>query len=497
MKRIAIFLLLLIPSLAYATNEVEITVSGSGVDKETAIKTALRSALEQTYGAFVSTNTKIQNDKLMSDEIVSLSRGNIQKYKILSESQMQNGHWYVLLQATVNINQLAKYVKGNSASVKVDMEAFHAKVLLEEMNAEAERQIIDHLITELESIEDMWSYRLSDVEPGVYGDDYTFRGTVRVYMNDNTWAAMKLLKDVLSTLNVTSENKIYGWSYYTYAGPPEEILSVTFRGLSNDYIHFFHVTLRNKYKNKLLNAYNNRNYYIDYDYYDGGVLYDIITNKIKFTIQPLSLVFQYRDYIEAKNYSDDVKHIMANYFNNGRVKSNVKVYDYDFYAAIPKEEAIKIKKLSIQPLEKAGQMEKAEYGQRSGIEQSIEISAIWGSGNEEEEGEEEENQPIYSVVEKDPEFPGGQDALKKYLRENLKYPQSARDNNIYGQVYVTFVVERDGTITNPRIMKDIGGGCGAEAVRLVKSMPKWIPGKKRGEAVRVQYNLPILFGGIM
>ena len=107
--------------------------------------------------------------------------------------------------------------------------------------------------------------------------------------------------------------------------------------------------------------------------------------------------------------------------------------------------------------------------------------------------EEEEDAKIYSVVENDPQFPGGMDAMYKYLAQNIKYPQLARDNNVTGKVYVTFVVERDGSLTNVKVLRDIGAGCGQEAVRVVKSMPKWKPGKHRGKAVRVQYNLPVNF----
>lgn len=110
-----------------------------------------------------------------------------------------------------------------------------------------------------------------------------------------------------------------------------------------------------------------------------------------------------------------------------------------------------------------------------------------------EEEEEETDIEIFTVVENDPEFPGGMEALYKYLRENIKYPQLAKENNITGKVYVTFVVEKDGSIANPRVLKDIGGGCGQEAIRVVKSMPKWTPGKQRGKAVRVQFNLPVSF----
>lgn len=110
---------------------------------------------------------------------------------------------------------------------------------------------------------------------------------------------------------------------------------------------------------------------------------------------------------------------------------------------------------------------------------------------EEEETVVEEE--IFTVVENDPEFPGGMEALYEYLGKNIQYPTIAKENNITGKVYVTFVVEKDGSIANPRILRDIGGGCGQEAIRVVKAMPKWKPGKQRGKAVRVQFNLPVSF----
>ena len=100
---------------------------------------------------------------------------------------------------------------------------------------------------------------------------------------------------------------------------------------------------------------------------------------------------------------------------------------------------------------------------------------------------------IFTVVETDPEFPGGMDALYKYLEDNITYPKEAKEHNISGKVYVTFVVEKDGSISNPKLLRDIGGGCGAEAIRVVKAMPRWTPGKQRGKPVRVQFNIPVNF----
>jgi periplasmic protein TonB len=106
---------------------------------------------------------------------------------------------------------------------------------------------------------------------------------------------------------------------------------------------------------------------------------------------------------------------------------------------------------------------------------------------------EAEEAQIFSVVEESPSYPGGDEARMKYLKDNLKYPQLARESGIDGTVYIEFIVERDGSISKSVIKRDIGGGCGDEALRVVKSMPKWSPGKQRGKPVRTQFVLPIKF----
>ena len=104
-----------------------------------------------------------------------------------------------------------------------------------------------------------------------------------------------------------------------------------------------------------------------------------------------------------------------------------------------------------------------------------------------------EEEEVFLVVEDDPEFPGGCEALYKFIGDNQHYHRQAKENNITGRVFVSFVVEKDGSVSNAQVLRDIGGGCGAEAVRLVKSMPKWKPGKQHGKPVRTQFNLPVLF----
>ena len=100
---------------------------------------------------------------------------------------------------------------------------------------------------------------------------------------------------------------------------------------------------------------------------------------------------------------------------------------------------------------------------------------------------------IFMVVEESPKYIGGDEARIKFLQNNIQYPEKAREVGISGTIIVTFVVEKDGSLTDIRILRGIGGGCDEEAVRVIKLMPNWNPGKQRGKAVRVQFNMPVKF----
>ncbi|MGD9491983.1 MAG: energy transducer TonB [Bacteroidales bacterium] len=100
---------------------------------------------------------------------------------------------------------------------------------------------------------------------------------------------------------------------------------------------------------------------------------------------------------------------------------------------------------------------------------------------------------VFNLVEKQPEFPGGEQALLDYIGSNIHYPKKARRKNIQGTVYVSFIIETDGNVSSVRVLRGIGGGCDEEAVRVVTLMPDWKPGYQRGKPVRVQFNLPIRF----
>ena len=109
------------------------------------------------------------------------------------------------------------------------------------------------------------------------------------------------------------------------------------------------------------------------------------------------------------------------------------------------------------------------------------------------EEEVEEEQQIFEVVEEAPEFPGGMGALMKFLGSNIKYPTIAQENGVQDRVIVQFVVNKDGSIVDAKVMRSVDPYLDKEALRVVSSMPKWKPGKQRGKAVRCRYTVPVMF----
>ncbi len=120
---------------------------------------------------------------------------------------------------------------------------------------------------------------------------------------------------------------------------------------------------------------------------------------------------------------------------------------------------------------------------------NTEIQDISDFGDYDGEDTGEEN--IFMVVEDMPQFPGGN--VTKWIAKNVKYPQLAQENGIQGKVYIKFVIEKDGSITDVQVSRGVDASLDREAVRVIKAMPKWKPGKQRGKAVRVSYTLPINF----
>jgi protein TonB len=125
------------------------------------------------------------------------------------------------------------------------------------------------------------------------------------------------------------------------------------------------------------------------------------------------------------------------------------------------------------------------------IEDEIEIEDT--ESDEDLEIVEEDDEEVFMVVENMPEFPGGDLGLMKYIQKNVKYPPIAKEYNITGKVYISFVVDKSGSVTNVKVVRGVDKNLDAEAVRVIKSLPKYKPGKQRGKAVKVMFTVPINF----
>ena len=105
----------------------------------------------------------------------------------------------------------------------------------------------------------------------------------------------------------------------------------------------------------------------------------------------------------------------------------------------------------------------------------------------------EKDQKVYDVVEQLPEYPGGMPAMIDFLQTNMTYPKDAEKQKVEGRVLVMFIVETDGSVSDVKVARNVFPSLDEEAVRVVEAMPKWIPGKEKGKAVRVKYTLPVVF----
>ncbi len=194
-----------------ADKEVTLTVSSDGASKEEAIRNALRSAIEQTYGTFVSSNTTLVNDELAKDEIATISSGNIKKYKEVITETLPNGRVYVTLQATVSISKLVSYAKSKGATVEFDGASLASNIEKEMLDTQSQDKVLENLAIQLKSLfYHGYDYSLEVLD--VY-NPYSSVGVgiefeVTASPNDNFKKAISLLHETLANLHVPTKQQV-------------------------------------------------------------------------------------------------------------------------------------------------------------------------------------------------------------------------------------------------------------------------------------------------
>ena len=156
--------------------------------------------------------------------------------------------------------------------------------------------------------------------------------------------------------------------------------------------------------------------------------------------------------------------------------------------APPPPEAPKVEEV-LEIMDNDSQVEESTIQASDDTQQAVEVKYT----PVEVEEEEVEEQQIFQVVEEMPEFPGGMGECMKFLGKNIKYPTISQENGVQGRVIVQFVVNRDGSIVDPVVVRGVDPYLDKEALRVISTMPKWKPGKQRGKAVRVKYTVPVMF----
>ena len=157
--------------------------------------------------------------------------------------------------------------------------------------------------------------------------------------------------------------------------------------------------------------------------------------------------------------------------------------------APPPPEAPKMEEI-IEIVENDAEVEETTIEATDDINTAVAVQGYQGVAVEEEEVEEQE---IFQVVEEMPEYPGGMQECMKFLSKNIKYPQISQENGTQGRVVVQFVVNKDGSIVDPVVVRGVDPYLDKEALRVIAMMPKWKPGKQRGKPVRVKYTVPVMF----
>lgn len=209
--------------------DVTLVTNGSGKTKQEAVNYALRSALEQTFGTFVSTNTSIVNDKLTKDEIVSISTGNIKNYKELSSATLPTGQFAVVVQSTISLSKLTTYAKSHGSSCELAGATFAQNMKLRELNKQNEIKVINNLKRQLKEIEkNLFDVSITAETPRKSNENYAIPITLNIKGCENTDACMNLILSTFKNISLSSSER------EDYEKTGEKYWPLEFKCTSND-----------------------------------------------------------------------------------------------------------------------------------------------------------------------------------------------------------------------------------------------------------------------
>lgn len=184
-------------------NNIDLLASGTGKNADEAISMALKNAIEQAFGAFVSANTLILNDELVQDQIATVSSGNINSYEVLSTNTLPDGLVSVNLRTSISLSSLISYAESHGSSVELAGQTFVRNIKLKELNQKNEAVALMNLFEQLYLLQ-IFDYKLT-AKPSVHGDDYNLQLTIQFIRNSNFQAAIDLISSSLASISISEE----------------------------------------------------------------------------------------------------------------------------------------------------------------------------------------------------------------------------------------------------------------------------------------------------
>ena len=286
-KIILVMTILMLSSLMVAAQITEKTVtlvvSGDGATKDEAVKQALRSAIEQTFGAFVSANTEVLNDELIRDEIVTISSGNITNYKEVNVVSNSDGSYSSTVEATVSIGGLTNFAKNKGMSVDIETGAFAMNMKIRELNKENEILAIKDLQTKLRKMGSEYNYFDYDLElsePYIKGDYYAVKATINIKPNSNLAVFRNTILSTLKSLSLSEEEQ----AEYERANIPLTKIVVTEYGSDDELIKSMqqsnHIRKKSGVKYSIIAL---RNTDVDYPFLYFPIL--LLNNELKCSLE--------------------------------------------------------------------------------------------------------------------------------------------------------------------------------------------------------------------
>jgi|GEM_PF-1200277 len=542
MKKILLLFIALLATfvLSAQDNTVRLTVSGEGATKEEATANALRSAIEQAFGTFVSANTQILNDDIVKDEIATVSSGNIQEYTELGCITMPDGSRSVSLSATVSIGNLISYAKSKGSSAEFAGAVFAMNMKMRKLNAENEKKAINHLLEQL----DILARDMFRIEIGVKGEPIKidlekpeYRHLREKYTSQPYYVDLELKYEttptytsfhdlIITTLSSLSlsldEVRQYsesGEDIYPLICFNKDIfrISTNLTDMRDGYKTFFFRTditrkivteIHQSYLKAILAMWDiyvigideHIRFRIDTSAYDGMKRYSIATDinniSVKFpnpyalnSLIALSsereIIINEPSFIQTINISKVAKGAGYQYLTEGfEVNHNDTAKPLSIRITFSEDDLANIRSFELRDSYK--HTDSIVDSEKKIIENVAPAQVAVDSSN---------GEPIpFQLVEEKPSFQGGDiNQFLKWVRENQIYPEIAKENGIQGRVTVRATINTDGSLTDIMVVRRVDPSLDKEAIRVVSQSPKWNPGRQGGKAVPVTYNFPVTF----